>query len=195
MTNDQGAIYAAFVDEQLRAESARRTSLDERGAKLQQSASVTVGLFATAIGLLLGKDHTLAGWPLGLFVGSIVVLIGAFLCGVVSTKLVTYEVADGGTFAGMLGDHWGDSDVDSRNITGWINAKTVTAMRPGNDFKAAWLSYGIWAQGAGVLLGAVAFVLVAAGSLLLGTAAPGAAVPTPQASASLVVTASSTATP
>lgn len=168
MTSEQGAVYASFIDAQMQAEAARRTSLDERGARLQQSASVTVGLFATALGLLLGKEKLLAGWALWLFVGSVILLIAAFLCGIVTTRLVTYEVADEATFARMLGaDHWGDSAPTSRNITAFLQARTVAVMRPGNNFKAAWLSYGILAQGLGVLLGAAAFVLVAVGNLAI----------------------------
>jgi hypothetical protein len=165
MMSDQGVVYSRFIDGQLEAELARRASLDDRGAKLQQSASVTVGLLATALGLLLGSNQALSGWPLVLFVTSFVVLVAAFLCGVFATRLTTYEVADSATFAEMLGDHWVDNEVDSRNVTAWLNARTVEAMRPGNNFKAAMLSYGIWAQGAGILVGAIAVILVAAGGI------------------------------
>lgn len=113
----------------------------------------------------MGKDKALSGVALVLFVGTVVFLVAAFLCGIVVTRLIRYEVADEKTFEGMLGDHWVDSEVTSRNITAFINARTVTAMRPGNNFKAAWLSRGIFAQGVGVLLGAVALIMVAAGSL------------------------------
>jgi hypothetical protein len=186
MMSDQGVVYARFIDDQLEAELARRTSLDERGAKLQQSASVTVGLLATALGLLLGSNQVLSGWPLGLFVISFLVLVAAFLCGVVSTRLVTYEVADSATFEAMLNQRWVDNEVDSRNVTAWVNAKTVEAMRPGNNFKAAWLSYGIWAQGVGVLVGAIAVVVVAAGSVSVYTPPilPTSSAPTPTATPS-----------
>lgn len=187
MVNEQGAVYAAFIEEQLKAELARRISLDDRGAKLQQSASITVGLFVTALGLMVGSNAPLAGPGLWLFAMSVLVLVCSFLCGIATTRLVTYEVADDQTFRKMLGDeHWADTEVTSRNITAYLNAKTVTAMRPGNNFKAAWLSYGIITQSVGVLLGAAAFVLVSTTTLAGGipdtqavTAASASASPSP----------------
>lgn len=161
MSADQGSTYAAFIADQLKAEHARRSSLDDRGAKLQQSLAVTVGLFATALGLLLGKDGRMAGISLWLFAATVLVLVAAFLCGVVSTRLMGYEVADGETFAHMLNSHWTDTEPSSRNITAWLDAKTIERLRPGNNFKAAWLLAGITCQGIGVALGAAAFFSLA----------------------------------
>lgn len=161
MSADQGATYAAFIADQLKAEHARRSSLDERGAKLQQSLAVTVGLFATALGLLLGKDGTIRGLPLWLFATTVLVLVAAFLCSVVATRLIGYEVADEQTFAQMLNTHWTDTEPSSRNITAWLDAKTIERLRPGNNFKAAWLLAGITCQGVGVAFGAAAFISLA----------------------------------
>lgn len=165
MSTDQGATYAAFIAEQLKAEHARRTSLDERGAKLQQSAVVTVGLFTTALGLLVGKDGTVSGISLLLFAATVLVLTVAFLCGVVSTRLINYEVADANTFAQMLNAHWSDTETTSRNITAGLDARTIEVLRPGNNSKAKWLLMGIVCQGFGVVLGAVAFAVLAAARL------------------------------
>lgn len=161
MATEQGSTYAAFIEDQMKAEQSRRTSLDERGSKLQQSASLAAGLFATALGLLLGEESKLAGWGLGLFVAAVVVLLLAFLCGVVATRLIAYEVADEETFGQMLNDRWGDSEATSRNITAYLNAKTIERLRPGNNFKAGALLAGITCQAIGVVLGATAFGVVA----------------------------------
>lgn len=163
--SEQGKTYATFINEQLKAEQARRTSLDDRGGKLQQSASVAVGLFAAALGLMLGKDARIGGPALVLFVLAVVALSAAFLCGVLATRLISYAVADDSTMHKMLNAHWSDTEISSRNITAWLDAQTIERLRPGNDFKAAWLLVGIACQGVGVLLGAAAFAFAAAGSL------------------------------
>jgi hypothetical protein len=169
VSSEQGVVYASFIKDQLKAEMDRRASLDDRGAKLQQSASVTVGLFVTALGVLLGKDQRLAGVGLGLFASTVVLLVLSFLGGVVTTRLIKYEVAKPQTLARMLGrDHWKDSEATSRNNTAWLDVLTLQRMRPGNDFKAAALLVGIATQGFGVLLGVVTFGAVAAGTLLGG---------------------------
>lgn len=165
MSSEQGKTYATFINEQLKAEQARRISLDDRGAKLQQSASVAVGLFAAALGLMLGKDASIGGAALALFVLAVLALSAAFLCGILATRLVSYAVADDHTMLEMLNSHWGDTETSSRNITAGLDAKTIERLRPGNDFKAAWLLGGIACQGIGVLLGAAAFAFAAAATM------------------------------
>ncbi len=135
--------------------------MDERGSKLQQFAAVVVGPFTTALSLLVGKDVTVGGLSLWLFAGSVVVLLLAFLCGVVATRLTSYEVADEHNFVNMLGLHWTDSEISSRNITAWIDTKPTGRLRPGNNPKTAWLLAGIVCQGVGVMLGAAAFLMLA----------------------------------
>lgn len=166
MSSDQGSVYTAFIEEQLKAELSRRTSLDERGSKLQQSASVTLGLFAAALGMLLGKDQHLAGAGLTMFVVTVALLVVSFLGGVVTTVLFRYRMATPSTLKKMLGpEHWMDTEVTSRNYAGWLNVTTLERLRPGNNVKALALTCGITAQGLGVIAGVVTFGLVAAGLL------------------------------
>lgn len=163
---DQGSVYASFIDDQLKAELARRASLDERGAKLQQAASLTVGLLAAALGFVLKDDERLAGTPLWWFVAAIALLVISLLFGVLGTLPFKYEVATASTLRAMLdADHWADSPALSRNNTAWLNATTLDRLRPGNNFKAFALTTGITLQGVGVVAGAVTFGMVAAGLL------------------------------
>lgn len=167
MSSEQGRTYSTFINEQLKSEHARRISLDERGARLQQSTSVAVGLFGAALGLTLGKDASIGGAALVLFALAVLALSAAFFCGIMATKLVSYAVADDRTMLEMLSSRWVDTETSSRNITAWLDAKTIERLRPGNNFKAAWLLRGIACQGAGVLLGAAAFVFAAVTTMKL----------------------------
>lgn len=165
----QGTIYTEFIASQLRMESGRRTSLDDRGAKLQQAASVTVGLVVAALGALLGKETAFSGVSLWLFIGTMAFLVASFLAGVLTTRLFPYEVANADTLEMMIGqDHWGDSRVTSMSNTSYLNVQTLRNLRPGNDFKAAALQWGIALQGLGVLLGIATFGVVAASRIMAG---------------------------
>ncbi|MCC2592471.1 hypothetical protein LKO27_03410 [Tessaracoccus sp. OS52] len=166
MSRDQGSVYTAFIEEQLKAELSRRTSLDERGSKLQQSASVTVGLFVAALGMLLGKDQHLTGGGLTMFVVTVALLVVSFLGGVVTTVLFRYRMATPSTLKKMLAaEHWIDTEITSRNFAAWLNVTTLERLRPGNNVKALALTCGIVAQGLGVIAGVITFGLVAAGLL------------------------------
>lgn len=164
--SEQGVEYAAFIDDQLKAERDRQVSLNDRGAKLQQSTSVTLGLFATALGMVLGDLARLTALPLCLFIGTVLVVALSFLCGVLATRLMTYEVADVRTLGAMVNERWTDNPVDSRNTTAWLNALTIERLRPGNNWKAFWLQVGIVLQGLGVILGIATFGVVAAAALV-----------------------------
>lgn len=145
-------------------------SLDDRGSKLQQSISLTAALLVAALGALGIKGGGLDGVTLVLFAATVVVLVGGFWCGVLATRLVTYEVADVNTLTQMVDDRWSDGVVASRNITAWLNTRTIDRLRSGNNFKARYLHIGIVCQGIGVLIGAFTFVVGAAGALRSGLA-------------------------
>ncbi|SDP18910.1 hypothetical protein SAMN04489867_1676 [Pedococcus dokdonensis] len=161
MDSEQGFVYSGFIADQLGWERARQASLDERGGKLQQAASLTAGLIVAALGALTGATAELNAWSLGLFVGTIIILALAFLFGVLTTRLVDYEVADTQTLRHMTDDHWKDNVVDSRSVVAWLNATTIASLRQGNNFKASRLHRGIVCQGIGVALGAATFAAAA----------------------------------
>lgn len=163
--SEQGVEYAAFIGDQLKAERDRQASLNDRGAKLQQSTSVTLGLFATALGMVLGDYTRLTTLPLWLFIATVVVVALSFLCGVLATRLTAYEVANVKTIKAMVNERWTDDAVDSRNTAAWLNALTIERLRPGNNWKAFWLQVGIILQGVGVVVGIITFGVVAAAAL------------------------------
>jgi hypothetical protein len=169
LSSEQGSVYASFIESQVKAEMERKTNLDERGSRLQQASSLTVGLFVAALGMLLGKDQRMTEPGLGFFVSSVVFLMLAFLSGVVATRLFKYKVATPVTLMAMLGEaHWTDTEITSKNNTAWLNVETLQHLRPGNNVKALALLCGVVAQGIGVILGIVTFVAVAKAGTILG---------------------------
>lgn len=163
---DQGLVYAAFIAAALEAEHARRTSLEQRGARLQQLAPLTLGFFATAIGLVTGSVQSLGPWPLWLFIASTAALTTSVLFGIRATSFIAYDVADNDTMTKMLGEKWGDNPIDARNITADINRGTLDGIRKGNASRVRSLTWGTAMQVAGQVLGALAFVVAAAGPYL-----------------------------
>lgn len=165
--SEQGTVYSAFIHDQLNFERSRNESLTQRGVRLQQSASLTIGVFVTALGLLLGKDLRMDKQSLTLFAATVTTSVLSLLLGIGVTRLLTQEVADAPTLQLMLNERWGDDIVDSRNSASWLEAKTIAWLRPGNNRKAFWLSLGLWMQAGSVILGAMTFALVAAGAFAL----------------------------
>lgn len=161
--SDLGSVYAAFIHDQLTFERARNESLTERGGKLQQSSSLTLGIFVTALGLLLGKDPHLELIPLLMFSVTMIAAILALFCGITVTRLVPHDVADTKTMTAMLNGHWRDDPIDSRNITATLEVETITGLRQGNNKKAYWLNFGLRTQAATLALGVATFAVVAAG--------------------------------
>jgi hypothetical protein len=130
LSGEQGSVYTSFIEGQLKAEMERKSYLDERGARLQQASSLTVGFLVAALGVLLGKDQRMTGLGLGFFVSSVVSLMIAFLCGVIATRLFKYTVATPATLKGMLGpEHWTDTEPTSKNHTAWLNVETLAPLR------------------------------------------------------------------
>lgn len=165
MSDQQGTTYSAFIQRQMVDERSRRTSLDERGWRLQQSCVLTLGLISTAIGLLGGPGALARGWALVILGLSAGTLVAAYVCGLQAAGLRWYVVADSDTMNKMLTQQWGDTEVDSRNIVAGLDLQLATSLREGNKAKAEWITWGLWFQGAGVALGFISVVFVASTAL------------------------------
>lgn len=160
LSSSQGAEYAAFIAAQVAHEHDRTKLIDERATKLQQGASVTLGLFVAALSLVQEATLTIPDDALKLFFGAAGALILAFFCGVVATYSRPYAMADVKTLDTMINERWSDSTATSRNIAAHLNIRTLERRRPGNQSKANALTVGVILQGIGMLLAAATVVLV-----------------------------------
>lgn len=160
VSDEQGVVYASFIDDQLQAEQARRLSVDDRAAKLLQTVVVLTGLFVTAAGLLKTDGPTPSGVVPWLLAATCGAMAAAFVLGMMAARLVEYEAADGVTLGRMVDERWTDGAVDSRNITAFLNMRSAMTLRAGNNFKARMLTWGQAALGVSVALGATSVVVV-----------------------------------
>lgn len=168
-TSSQGTVYANFLADQLKAEHARRESLDDRAVRLQQSAALLLGLFSTALGVVVGQGQRTSALSLVLFALTAVLFVIAAGSGVCANRLIRYRVADEVAMLRMVDERWTDSHVDSLNVVAFLNAQTTADMRAGNDRKAKRLSSGHWAQVTGLFMGAL--MLLTTAGIILSTGA------------------------
>lgn len=154
---DQGSIYVAFIDGELKAERERRAALDARGLSVVTSSGSLVALLA-AIGAFAsgsGKFELPSGARL-LLMAMLAAFASAAALGILVNQSRPYDVALTETLDKMVTDRWGDDRVDSRNNVARLNIRTIHTLRNGNDRKARLLSYALLAQlVALVALGAV----------------------------------------
>jgi len=133
---DQGKTYATFIENELKVERDRRTSLDARGLNIVSvSGSLTtllvaVGAFVSGRqGFKFPRDAVL---PL---VGTLGAFVLAAILGIVASAGRRYQVTIPPTLAAMLTDHWQDHEVDARNYVSIQHVKTITSLRSGNRRK------------------------------------------------------------
>jgi hypothetical protein len=162
VADDQGTVYAAFIEAELRHENERRVSLDGRGVGLITTSSSLVTLLAAVGAFVIRGDKFLlphsAAVPL-------LVALSAFstaaFCGIAATWLQNYSVAAVGDMAAMRGDHWGDDPIDSRSVVSHINLQTIDSLRTMNQRKVGWVKAGQAAQLVALLgLAAVVFIVL-----------------------------------
>lgn len=158
---EQGRVYADFIAGELAVERSRSNSLGERGARLQTSTSLAVGLFTTAMGFLIGGVRPPSGPSLWLFVAAVVVLVAAFLFAIVVTRGAMSSLADERTLMKMTDEKWGDNQVNARGIVARINTNSVRKLRSSNDTRSWQLDWALGLQAAGILLAMTAFVVTA----------------------------------
>ncbi|MEJ3748454.1 hypothetical protein WEI85_34865 [Actinomycetes bacterium KLBMP 9797] len=148
----QGSVYAAFIEGELRVERERRAALDARGLSVVTSSASLVTLL-TAVGAFVTseKGFTLPGAavvPLLATLGSFTV---AVVLGILANRSRYYHVALAETLYGMVTEHWGDDEIDSRNNVAELNIRTIHTLRLGNDMKANLLTWALSAQLMGVV--------------------------------------------
>ncbi len=139
----KGELYTAFIENELKAERDRRSSLDARGAALITTSTGLVGLVAALSALALGKDFRVTGVAAWLLVGALVAFLGSGILGVSTSFGRWYKVADTTTLQMMVtAPHWSDGDFTARLICATANARTIASIRIGNNKKASLLTWG-----------------------------------------------------
>lgn len=163
---DQGLVYSAFIESELKVERERRANLDARGVALVATSSSLVTLLA-AVGafVIRGDKFVLPGdarFPLLVALVAFAVAAG---CGILANRLHKYTVAAVSDLTQMRTSHWKDDAVDSRSAVTYINVKSIGSLRKTNDAKVTWLMLGQLAQLlALVCLAVVVLVVLSSGS-------------------------------
>jgi hypothetical protein len=150
--DNQGVVYATFIEGELKTERERRANLDSKGSSLITSSGGVVTLLA-AVGAFLAKSGafvlpSVARIPLAVSLGAFVIAVG---CGIMATWLHKYTVADVVDLDAMITSHWTDDATDSRNVVSKLNIATLDTLRKKNGRKAEWARAGQIAQLAALL--------------------------------------------
>jgi len=147
LDKDQGVVYCAFIEAELKTERERRSNLDSRGVSLVTTSSSLVTLLAAVSAFVIRGDKFVLPSPakVPLLVALSTFAIAA-VCGIIATWLHKYTVAAINDLTAMRSSHWKDDAIDSRNVVALINIKTIDTLRTKNDIKARWLIAGYFAQ-------------------------------------------------
>jgi hypothetical protein len=159
--SDQGKNYAAFIENELKAERDRRTAYDSRG----QSLVTTSGALVTLLGGLaaLVRTSTVVRLPTPALITvsiALILFVCAAACGIIAGWNRHYAVATVTTMQRMTIDHWKDEEVDARNNVARVQLRTVDTLRKANEFKVQWVSIGLVVQVAALTVLAVAVTIV-----------------------------------
>jgi len=163
--SDGSERYASFVEQELKAERARRETLDGRGQAVVTTSGALAALLA-AVGALVidSKGFVLpedAHIPLLVTLGFFVV---ATSFGILVTFNFKYEVADRETLAELMRAHLADSDAVALSSVVGTNVTTIVTLRRRNNTKAWFLLVALLAQlGALLSLAFTVFLAVTAG--------------------------------
>jgi hypothetical protein len=159
--SDQGKTYSTFIENELKAERDRRSSLDARGLAVVTTSGSLITLLA-AVGAFVTSRQQFrlpsdAILPLMITLGAFVL---AALCGLLASHNRPYQVAHADTLTEMVGNRWATTEVDARNIVARVNALTVTSLRHGNNKKAFLVVAGLVCQLVALISLSVAIYLI-----------------------------------
>jgi sirohydrochlorin ferrochelatase len=159
--SEQGKTYATFIENELKVERDRRTTLDARGLSIVSvSGSLTTILVAVGAFASGRKDFKLphvAIVPLFITLGAFVV---AAIVGIIASAGRRYQVTTPPALAAMLTNHWQDEEVDARNFVSIQHVKTITSLRSGNRRKELLVITGTLFQIGGIIALSVAVFLI-----------------------------------
>lgn len=163
--SEQGEVWAAYIDEQLAAERARRDRIDGRAQSLLQNSAIYTILigFLTALD---GKDAHLSPGSKVWVVGSLVCAVAAILAALIAMILrPSLTVAAAGLrFLVTDEEQWRASAITARNVVLQTKVDAMESLMNVNEKRARWVTGGAAAQ----LLAVAALAVGVAISLLRG---------------------------
>jgi hypothetical protein len=162
IVSEQGKEYASFIEKQLQAEEARRSSVVTRGGAAVASAAGLVTLVLAVFAVFLGKDFQASGFVAIALGVAVLALLASALCGVVIISPWKYGYAEVDSLRDLTGSQWGTSEEDARNTTANANIGTLQTLKSGTDTQVVWLTAAGVSQLIAVAALAVATVAVLA---------------------------------
>jgi hypothetical protein len=160
--SEQGKEYANFIEKQLQAEEARRSSVVTRGGAAVASAAGLVTLVLAVFAVFLGKDFQASGFVAIALGVAVLALLASALCGVVIISPWKYGYAEVDSLRALTGSEWGTSEEDARKTTANANIATLEKLKSGTDTQVVWLTAAGVSQLIAVAALAVATVAVLA---------------------------------
>jgi hypothetical protein len=132
----QGVVYAAFIDAALKDEQARRDSLDSRALSVLTTSSALIALVFSLTVLITGEHFVVSdrgARGIACSLGSFVV---AAALGLWAHETRPYRVADIPTLRLMYTTHWTDGETTARNFCCRLSVRNTASLRTGNNRKA-----------------------------------------------------------
>jgi hypothetical protein len=154
---DQGKQYAAFIENELKAENDRRDSVNARAGTALTGSTGLVTLVLAVFAVFVGKDFVLSGCARFWLAAALICLLCAAVCAVVAGYPWASKVRSANYLQCLLDDHWEVTEVAARNITASCNVDTLRGLRAGTAVKFKFL------------MGAGAFQVLAVAALVACT--------------------------
>jgi len=139
MGEQDGSQYAAFIEAELKAELARRESVNTRASTALTTSAGVVTLALAVFAALIGKDFVLVGWARACLAGGLIALLISAICAVVAGFPWNMKLAEPLTLQKMISMHWADPEEEARATTAAINATVIESLRPGTKTKLKFL--------------------------------------------------------
>ncbi|SEH83381.1 hypothetical protein SAMN04489835_4681 [Mycolicibacterium rutilum] len=140
MNEDQGKTYSAFIEAQLKAENDLRASVTARANSALTGATGLVTLVLAVFAVFLGKDFTLRGYAKLYLILAVMALLMSAACALAAALPLKQKYTNAATLQSFLGKpHWGDDEIDARNLTSVCNLTVLTSLRVGTARKMRWL--------------------------------------------------------
>jgi hypothetical protein len=159
-----GNRYAAFVEQELKAERDRRTSLDARSQSFVTSSGGLVTILAAVGAFVSGRaGDTLPPAAVAPLIATVLGFTTALVFAILATYNFAYRVADRRTLEALPRGHWEDNDDTAAKNVVATNVATVLTLRQGNNKKVSYLLVALFAQLiALVALGATVYLMITA---------------------------------
>lgn len=153
--SEQGITLAAFAQQQLDAELARRAALDTRSTAIVTSAAVLTTLTVT-LGVWTAKNAGHVTAPRAIGAAAVLAFLGAAILAIVANRARYYKVVEDSEVMDMLREQWDVSETTARSMTAQYNTLTMSSLRQGNNKKASLIEAAQWVQLGGLSLASLA---------------------------------------